>query len=108
MRITRNDDYWKYLNMRPKKINGRKNNQSLSIDQYMPSDLHVMQTQKKKILSGKECTKVDLDYINFEYMAIAESYGLNVDTITVGNREYSIKDLPEVPYERGGGHTGEE
>ena len=100
MRITRNDDYWKYSNMFQKKRNVRNNTQELYPDPYIPSTLHTMQTQKKKILSGKECSKADLDYINFENATIAKMQGETIDTIAVGNRVYYIKDLPEVEYSR--------
>lgn len=101
MKVSRNNAYWNFINMHSKKRKGIKSNIDLFKDQYIHFDNSAILPQKKENKTSGRITKEDLDYINFEYVKIAEQQGETIDYITVGNRKYLKKDLPEVDYERG-------
>ena len=89
------------INLKPSKRNRYQNKEGLFGDQYSQIGLNVARPKAQQKMSKNKYTKTDLDYINFEYMKLAELQAETEDSIAVGNRVYLKKDLPEVDYERG-------
>ena len=87
-------------NSKTKRRIGLKNNSGKIRDQYIHSDISVLQTYSKHQLTTKKCPDTVLDLINFETLDLFKQGRDKEYSIIVGNAEYLKKNLPKVDYGR--------
>lgn len=100
MRISGIGSNLNIYNPKSKRRIGLKNNFGQIRDQYIHSDISVLQTYNKHQLSGKKCPESVLDIINFETLDLFKQRRDKEHSIIVGNMEYLKKDLPKLDYGR--------
>lgn len=100
MRIPAVGTYTYVFNPKYKKRNNLNNSSCLIKDQYIHSDIPMMQTYNTLKTNIKKCPDSHIDIINFETQNIFKQRGETEKSIFVGGKEYFKKDLQKVDYGR--------
>ena len=100
MRISGFRSYINIFNSKSKRENGIENYNRSGRDQYIHSDIPLLQIYNKRQTCKGKCPNSLMDIINFDTEKIHKQRGETEHSIFVGDKEYLKKDLPKIDYSR--------